>query len=216
LSGSIANFSCMIGIEAKDLTKQFGHHVVFKEFSHSFEDGVYGIAGSNGSGKSTLLKCLAHLLLPSLGDVIWHVDEQTLNVDQCKQMLGYAAPYVNLYGEFTARENLEFITKLRQIDPSGQQYRYWLDELQVTPLLDIPFGSLSTGQQQRVKLASALTYEPNFLFLDEPGSNLDEQGRNLVEQISHEWNHPNRLLIIASNIPEELSLCKHIISIDDY
>lgn len=216
LSSSIANFSSMIRIEANNLTKKFGHHVVFEEFSHPFENGVYGIAGNNGAGKSTLLKCLARLLLPSRGDITWQFNEQVLEVDQCKRKMGYAAPYVNLYSEFTARENLEFIGQLRQLDPSALQYRYWLDELQVIPLLDIPFGSLSTGQQQRVKLAAALMYEPDFLFLDEPGSNLDEQGRNLVEQISHEWTRPNRLLVIASNIPDELSLCDHIISIDDY
>jgi len=206
----------MIRIKANNLTKQFGHHLVFKEFSHCFENGVYGIAGSNGSGKSTLLKCLAYLLLPSKGTVTWQFDEQELEIDQCKRKLGYAAPYVNLYSEFTARENLDFVSQLRQLDTTTERYRYWLNELQVTPLLDITFGSLSTGQQQRVKLASALAYEPNFLFLDEPGSNLDEQGRNLVQQISHEWNRPNRLLIIASNIPEELSLCDQILSIDDY
>ena len=75
------------------------------------------------------------------------------------------------------------------------------------------FKSLSTGQQQRVKLAAALVRNPEILFLDEPGSNLDAKGHHLVQQIVEEQANADKLVIIASNDPSELELCDNIIEL---
>ena len=206
----------MIKIAAQNISKNFGGNQVFKELNLSVTDGLFGIAGNNGSGKSTLLKCLANLSKPSSGSVSWHLDGNQLKKEDLYKKIGYAAPYVNLYSELTARENLHFIARLRNLDTQNQTFTYWLEALDVYPLLDIPFGKLSTGQQQRVKLATALVYEPPFLFLDEPGSNLDKQGRGLINQVTEHWSRNDRLLVLASNQPRELDLCDETISMNNY
>ena len=52
--------------------------------------------------------------------------------------------------------------------------------------------------------------------LDEPGTNLDRKGHELIEQIARRWSIEKKLLIIATNDPQELELCDKIIQIDNF
>ncbi|MDZ7716998.1 MAG: ATP-binding cassette domain-containing protein [Balneolaceae bacterium] len=87
--------------------------------------------------------------------------------------------------------------------------------MELKEISDQLFGSLSTGQQQRAKLASALFGNPQVLLLDEPGANLDERGRTLIREIVQQSKEKNRLVIIASNNPEELDLCDRVFSVEE-
>src|SRR5699024_1918140 len=171
-------------------------------------------AGPNGSGKSTLLKCLGKLSKPSRGRITWMIKDRELSAGLLQQTMGYAAPYINLYEELSCRENIAFLAKLRhntkQTDPD-----YWLDKTQIASVADQPYGKLSTGQQQRLRLAAALFHQPDILLLDEPGANLDEAGRQLVADIARTYHATEQMLIIASNDSGELDLCQKTFSIED-
>lgn len=204
----------MISLKVIQLKKSFGSKTVFSDVSFEHEGSSLGIAGSNGSGKSTFLKCLARLLRPSNGKIQWENNENTLRKEELKSKLGYAAPYINLYDELSCRENLSFLSKVRHEKNYRDRIDCWIQKVELEDVANQPFGKLSTGQQQRLRLASALFHEPDILLLDEPGSNLDEAGRSLVHEIADSFQTPEKLLIIASNNPEELRLCKQIFSIE--
>ena len=180
----------------------------------SHDAGVLGIAGSNGSGKSTLLRCMAGLLRPDTGHISWKVDGREISGTVLKEHLGFSAPYVSLYKELTVRENLEFLARLRNIRLADETIRRLLERVALDRAGDQLFGQLSTGQQQRAKLASSMFHNPSALLLDEPGSNLDKAGRELVEQISREFGGGDKLLVIASNNEQELALCDRIFSVE--
>jgi ABC-type multidrug transport system ATPase subunit len=205
----------MITLSVKKLKKSFGPNIVFSDVSFDHQSTALGIAGSNGSGKSTFLKCLGRLLAPTSGDIAWEDNGTDINKTALKQKLGYAAPYINLYNELSCRENLQFISKMRHQTDSVQTIDLWISKVGLKHALDQPFGKLSTGQQQRLRLASALFYDPDILLLDEPGSNLDESGRTLISEIVQAFDTPEKLLIIASNNPDELDLCDRIFSIEE-
>lgn len=205
----------MISLQVRNLRKSFGTKTVFSDINFSHHEGSLGIAGSNGSGKSTLLKCLSGLLGPTAGTVRWLNGGSELPVASLKKKLGYAAPYINLYNELTCRENLRFLAKVRHRSAAVTSAEQWLSRAGLENLADQPFGKLSTGQQQRLRLASALFYEPQILMLDEPGSNLDEAGHSLVREIADDFNRPGRMLIIASNNSNELELCERIFSVEE-
>ncbi|PAU94636.1 hypothetical protein CK503_06150 [Aliifodinibius salipaludis] len=188
---------------------------MFSGVSFDHQASALGIAGSNGSGKSTFLKCLGELLPPSSGNIAWEDNGIALNKTAFKQKLGYAAPYVNLYNELSCRENLTFISKMRHQSDSIKTIDLWISKVGLKHAINQPFGKLSTGQQQRLRLASALFYDPDILLLDEPGSNLDEDGRNLITEIVTAFDTPEKLIIIASNNPDELDLCERIFSIEE-
>ena len=205
----------MIKLQVHKLHKRYARKVIIRELSFEQEGGVLGIAGPNGSGKSTLLKCLAYLLKTNGGAIGWQVDGRSVERPDFNELLGYLAPYVNLYAELTCFENLEFILRLRTLFDHGARIQPLLEQMQMGDRADQPFGSLSTGQQQRIKLASALVHRPRILFLDEPGSNLDAAGRNLVRSVIDDFRNDRHLVLVASNNPEELAWCDRMISVEE-
>ncbi|MDZ7805504.1 MAG: ABC transporter ATP-binding protein [Gracilimonas sp.] len=205
----------MISVKATDLSKKFNNKVIFQGLSFEHRNGVFGIAGDNGSGKSTLLKCLAFLLRPNSGNIEWMNSKQSLSQKEVKSRLGYAAPYINLYAELTVAENLQFLKEARGKISREEDLNSLLKRCQIIHLKDQLFGSLSTGQQQRAKLAAALVNEPEILMLDEPGSNLDKDGHLLVSSIIESEVKKGALIILASNDPDEISLCDDILTVDE-
>lgn len=203
----------MIQLQADSLTKRYGKKSVLNGISFSYEGTILGIAGANGSGKTTLLKCLTGLLKPSSGTVTWQIEGEIVNQADLKSHLGYAAPYIQLYEELTVSENLQFLSDLgNHAGPSD--LIDLLKKFDADDFAQSLFGNLSTGQQQRIKLAASAVKDPSILILDEPGSNLDEQGRKMVEHMVHEYAEKGKMTIIASNQANELKLCNKIIDLN--
>jgi ABC-type multidrug transport system ATPase subunit len=201
----------MISLQVDDLTKKFNRHTIFSSLSFEHENGILGISGANGSGKSTLMKCLAFLLRPTSGSILWKEDEHLMNQKELKAKIGFTAPYINLYAELSVTENLRFLIEAGGNTAHENDLTELLERIQITHLKDQLYGSLSTGQQQRAKLASALVRDPQVLMLDEPGSNLDEKGHELVTRIVREASEAGKLIFIASNDPTEIALCNEVI-----
>ncbi len=201
----------MISLSVKGLTKRYNKTVIFSDLSFEHKDGVLGIVGSNGSGKSTLLKCLAYLTRAQTGKIRWMRQEFELSKEDIKNNMGYTAPYINLYDELTSYENLEFLLQVAGLPIQMTHINSQIDQVQMKDFRTTLFKSLSTGQKQRIKIAAALIRKPDVLFLDEPGSNLDKTGHDLVKKIVNMQKAKNKLIILASNDPKEIKLCDHII-----
>ncbi len=203
----------MLQLQVRNLSKKYIGKEVLGGLNFDYTEGVLGIAGSNGSGKSTLLKCLAFLLKPSSGEIIWKRDEKNLDREQVKNALGFAAPYIELYPELSTAENLEFLARISDSDWNKEQEASIVESTETTIFRDQSYGSLSSGQQQRVKLAASLIRNPDILILDEPGTNLDQSGHQIIARIAEERRKNGRCLIIASNSEQELQLCDQIITL---
>jgi len=203
----------MLSLEVKQLTKSYNRRMVLSNLSFVHSEGILGISGANGSGKSTLLKCLSFLLRPKNGTIIWKENSNILSKEDIKPLISFSAPYVNLYSELTSFENLEFIQEVSGKGKNPELIREILDFVQMEDFSSQLFKQLSTGQQQRIKLASSLVRNPRILFLDEPGSNLDEKGHELVSKIVQHQKHNGTLVVIASNNPAEIELCDNVIEL---
>lgn len=202
----------MISLQVENLSKKYNQHTVFHELSFEHEKGILGISGSNGSGKSTLMKCISYLVRPNSGSIIWKQNEQLMNQKAVKANIGFTAPYINLYAELSVLENLRFLIEAGGTAADKDQLVSLLEDVQIPHLRDQPFGSLSTGQQQRAKLAAAFVRDPDVLMLDEPGSNLDEKGHKLVSNLVNQASESGKLIFLASNDPNEISLCDKVIN----
>lgn len=196
----------MIELNVTKLTKKFGSKPVLTDVSFSCSSTVLGISGSNGSGKSTLLKCISGLIKQSSGTVTWKINGSEIPKTDLKNHLGYAAPYVQYYEELSVMENLQFILDLNSHRKLNSP-EHLLERFDIKKLSQNLYGELSTGQQQRVKLAGALIHQPEILILDEPGSNLDKKGRSAVEDIVSTERENGHMIILASNQAYELDLC---------
>lgn len=205
---------CMQKIEISNLSKRFGNKLLFRSINAVFTSGVHGIAGPNGSGKSTLLKCIIGLQKPGSGRIDISVNGDILSPGERLIQIAFSGPYINLYSELTVLENLQFLSRL--LDKPSVTVGDLLDRLAISDIGDQLVGSLSSGQQQRVRIASALIKNSPILFLDEPGTNLDRDGNDMIASVLNDSRAANKLVLLATNQQTELDLCDEILHINDY
>ena len=201
-------------IEISNLSKRFGNKLLFRSINAVFTSGVHGIAGPNGSGKSTLLKCIIGLQKPGSGRIDISVNGDILSPGERLIQIAFSGPYINLYSELTVLENLQFLSRL--LDKPSVTVGDLLDRLAISDIGDQLVGSLSSGQQQRVRIASALIKNSPILFLDEPGTNLDRDGNDMIASVLNDSRAANKLVLLATNQQTELDLCDEILHINDY
>ncbi len=203
-------------IELKDVTKVFGRRLIFNKINFKLNSGnVYGLAGSNGSGKSTLSKIIAGILSPTRGKVIHSDNGKEIILEKLHNYIGFVSPYLVLYDEFTAEENLIHFAKIRGIDYSEERAKYLLDFFGIYNRRKDLLKAYSSGMKQRMKFIFAMQHEPRMLLLDEPTSNLDNAGKEKVYEAVKDYSKEN-IVIIASNESVDLALCSEIIEIEKY
>ncbi|WP_276134145.1 ABC transporter ATP-binding protein [Polluticoccus soli] len=202
-------------ISLEHISKRFQRHWIFKEVSHEFAaPGAYAILGPNGSGKSTLLRIIAGMQAASKGKIQHLNNGKVLEQNKLFEYVSFCAPGMDIVEELTLTEFLDFHFSFKKA----------LNNLSVKEIIEItglkqaadkPIGDYSSGMKQRVKLAQAIFADTPLLLLDEPCSNLDQQGvdqyRSWIETYAQ-----NRLVIVASNDVREYYFCKEHISIEDY
>jgi heme exporter protein A len=131
-------------------------------------------------------------------------------------MAGLVAPYINVYDGFTPRENLAFLARVRRLDRAPDRIAQTLDFVGLSPRADDPVATFSSGLKQRVRLAVALVAEPPLLLLDEPTTNLDDAGRDLVRRLIERRRAAVQLLVLATNDASEAGLGDRCLQIEDY
>ena len=158
----------------QDVTKIFGRRLIFDKINYEFNSGsVYGLAGKNGSGKSTLAKIIAGILSPTRGKVIHKHDDNLIAPENLHDHLGFVSPYLVLYNEFTAGENLAHFTRIRGNRIDEEKINFWLDKFNLYDRRNDQLNGFSSGMKQRMKIIFALLHEPQLIIFDEPTSNLD-------------------------------------------
>lgn len=171
------------------------------------------ITGKNGSGKTTLLKILAGVLTPSSGKIEIKNNELEILPSKYYLHIGLVSPYLNLYDEFTANEHLNLIQKLKDKKFNSEQADNLFAKFNLSKRRNEPVKKYSSGMLQRLKYILALLAEPQILFLDEPFTNLDEQGILAVIDIVTGFVSSGGILVIATNEKREKELCQNELAI---
>jgi ABC-type multidrug transport system ATPase subunit len=204
-----------VQITLSDIGKKFNRQWVFKGINlEILSQQSLALVGNNGSGKSTLIQIIFNFQTYSKGSINYWLNQKLLTEEELVGKIAFAAPYLELFEDFTLIEMLQFHFKLipKQADIS-------LEEM-------ISNGGLggqenkavkyfSSGMKQRLKLLMAIYADTPLLLLDEPCSNLDNQGiewyRNLVQT-----QLKKRTIIIASNQLFEYDFCDSTLSVHDF
>lgn len=203
-------------LSLQSVTKIFGRRLVFKDISFEMESSnVYGISGRNGSGKSTLAKIIAGIISPSSGKIIHQTDNKKIESEQLHDYLGFVSPYLFLYDEFTADENLHHFEKIRKAKVDRDRIEYLFDLFNLSDRKNDLLKGYSSGMKQRMKFIFALQHSPKLILLDEPTSNLDNAGKEAVYKLVKEEAKEN-LVIIASNEENDLALCNKVIDVEEF
>ncbi|MEW6509147.1 MAG: ABC transporter ATP-binding protein [Bacteroidota bacterium] len=200
----------------ENLVKYFGRRLVFSQINQIFTSGnVYGISGPNGSGKSTLVKIIANIISPTRGTVVHLLSDSIIIPEKLLEHIGFVAPYLYLYDEFTAEENLIHFSNIRGIKFDKERAEFLFRKLNLIDRKDDIIRGYSSGMKQRLKFIFALLHRPQCIILDEPTSNLDNNGKERVYDLILEEAKSN-LVLVASNEDSDLALCKNVISIENY
>jgi heme exporter protein A len=203
-------------VTCENVNKSFGRRLVFKNINLLYKDsGVYGISGRNGSGKSTLVKIIAGLIAPSKGTITHSQKDKKIEAEELHNHIGFVSPYLVLYDEFTAEENLAYFAKIRGIDYDKEKVDSLFNEFLLYDRRADFVKGYSSGMKQRLKFIFALMHSPDLLILDEPTSNLDSAGKDSVYKII-ESESASSIVIVASNEENDLKLCKEIIQLEQF
>lgn len=202
--------------KSENIAKLYNRKVIFEKITFSLNDGsAFAITGKNGSGKSTLIKILCGVLSPSNGCVEFSIDGDLIPYPDFYPYIGLVSPYLNMYEEFTAEENLSFMSKVRNLDTHwNKRAEMLLHEFGIYEHRKKEVRYYSSGMKQRLKYCAALLHEPSLLVLDEPSSNLDQYGIEAVRKFMKIQKHQG-ILIFATNDNDDLQYADSVYSIEN-
>jgi ABC-2 type transport system ATP-binding protein len=204
-------------ISANRVTKSFGTTSVLTDVSVDFPTGITGLLGSNGAGKTTLLSMVLGFEPRNGGElsVLGH-DPQTAG-PEVRARIGYSPEHHHLPPDVQASDLVRHLAQLHGLPHQASTERasdaLWLVGLGEERFR--PIGTMSTGQRQRVKLASAIAHDPALVLLDEPTDGLDPVQRDdMLELIHRVGTEYGISIVLSSHLLEEVErICDHVVII---
>ena len=196
-------------LSIKNLHKRYGKiHAVNNVSLEIHKGNVYGILGPNGSGKSTTLGIVLNVVNKTSGEYSWF--DGNIQTHEALKKVGAIIERPNFYPYMSAKENLELVCKIKNIDYSKVN-----EKLEVVGLIDrkdSKFKTFSLGMKQRLAIASALLNDPEILILDEPTNGLDPQGIHQIRDIIRLIASQGTTILLASHLLDEVEkVCSHVL-----
>ena len=188
-----------IALKVRKAAKFFGTRLIFKDVSCDIRRGeILLVVGRNGAGKTTLLKIMSGLSRPSAG---------AAEILTEPEKIAYLGHSTFIYPRLSGVANLSFWASMYGLSPSREELMALLKRVGLERAAEEQAGSYSRGMAQRLNLARVFLVNPDLLFLDEPGTGLDQASLTLLRDevvamrdrgtaivwISHDVNHDTAL-----------------------
>jgi ABC-2 type transport system ATP-binding protein len=164
-------------IQAIDLTKRYEDgQLALDHLNLNIEPGqIYCLLGANGAGKTTAINLFFNFIEPTYGTALINGVDCTKNPLETKRHAAYVSENVMLYGNFTARQNLDFFTKLSgRKDLKREDYHMAMRRVGLPEIsFEKRVKTFSKGMRQKLGIAIAVLKQASALLLDEPTAGLD-------------------------------------------
>ena len=196
-----------------EVGKTFGRHRALHRVSLNFAPGeVTAVLGPNGAGKSTLLSLLSMLSRPSMGQILLGED-RFMPGSPLRRQIGYVGHEPGVYGDLSARQNLQLFAKLYGIPDATPAIATMLDRVGLGDVrADLPARSFSRGMQQRLSLARALLHKPAILLFDEPAAALDPTGAKwLADELIAEQGAGRLVVLVTHDLAAAAAVADHVV-----
>jgi heme exporter protein A len=186
-------------LEARAINAWRGDRHVLRDVSFTVGAGeCCKVTGPNGIGKTTLLRVLCGLLIPESGEALWRGRDVARRGSEHTAELGYLGNANAIKAELTSRENLQYLVGIRRalgpIEIDGA-----LERVGILDCADLPVRVMSAGQRRRLSLARLWLWPAGLWVLDEPATNLDATGLELVEAMISEHLQRGGVAVVAAH-----------------
>jgi ABC-2 type transport system ATP-binding protein len=171
-------------IQAFNLSKHFGSLKAVDDLNLDVPQGeFFAFLGPNAAGKTTTIKILAGLMRPSAGRCSVGGFDVQQSPEAAKALLAYVPDFPFLYDKLTAREFMQFIGDLFDMDrtAAARTTGELFEQFGLEPYAHELTENLSHGTRQRLVISSALLHDPKVIIIDEPMVGLDPLHARIVK-----------------------------------
>ena len=191
-------------IEIQEVVKKFKSLRALDSVSLSIEPGqVLALIGPNGAGKTTLLRCLAAIVAPDEGNMLYDGERFVRERLDLRRRFLFLPDFPAVFEEWSPLQHLGMTLRLYGLDGAGIEERVLdlLREFDLLPLANAPFGTLSRGQRYKAALVTLLTVDREVWLLDEPfASGMDPHGINAFKRHARAAAARGRTIIYSTQI----------------
>jgi ABC-2 type transport system ATP-binding protein len=205
-------------ISARGVVKRYGRTTALAGLDADIGPGITGLLGSNGAGKTTFISLALGLRSRDGGELaVLGRDPATAGIE-VRSRIGYAPEHHDLPAELAATDFVRHLAEMHLLPRRAAVQRandaLWLVGLGEERFR--PVGLMSTGQRQRVKLASAIAHDPELVLLDEPTDGLDPMQRTemlaLIRRIGTEFGM--NILLSSHHLEEAEQICDAVVIVE--
>jgi len=171
------------------------------------QGSIIAILGHNGAGKTSLINILTGVTHATAGEAyIWQKDIK-YELNEISEMIGFCPQFDILWGDLTAREHLQILSKLKlsAYNITEKEIDERLEEVKLLKVADNRSETFSGGMKRRLSVAISTIGQPKIIFMDEPTTGMDPRNRryvwNLIQKIKQD-----KLIILTTHSMEEADI----------
>ena len=193
-----------LAIHVQGLEKSYNPLHVLRGVDFDVERGsIFALLGSNGAGKTTAVKILSTLLKADAGAATVAGFDVATQAAEVRESISLTGQFAAVDEILTGRENLTLIARLRRVPDAGQLADDLLARFQLTDAATRRVATYSGGMRRRLDIAMSLIGNPPVIFLDEPTTGLDPQGRLEVWQAVKELASQGTTVLLTTQYLDE-------------
>lgn len=202
-------------IELRSVSKSYYRRKAVDKVSLTTRKGeILGIFGPNGSGKSTIIKMILNIIVPNSGEILFN-GKPLCEAD--KDRFGYLPEERGLYRKLRINEMLLYFASLKSADPNVVEKSLddWLSRFHLSEWKTSKPDTLSKGNVQKVQFIAAVLHDPEYLFLDEPFSGLDQANIDELHEVLIDLAAKGKTILFSThNMDVAEKVCTRILILD--
>jgi ABC-2 type transport system ATP-binding protein len=193
-----------VAIQVHGLRKSYRQLQVLKGVDIDVARGsIFALLGSNGAGKTTIVRILTTLLKPDDGTARVNGFDVLSQPARVRESISLTGQFAAVDEILTGRENLIMIARLRHVRTAGKVADDLLARFGLADAAGRRVSTYSGGMRRRLDIAMSLIGNPQIIFLDEPTTGLDPEGRIEVWQVIQHLAHRGTTVFLTTQYLDE-------------
>lgn len=190
-------------LKAEDLSKRYEDGILAVDHLnldvHPGE--VYCLLGANGAGKTTTVNLFLNFIPPTTGTCFINKIDVTKDPLEAKKYVSFVSENVMLYGNFTARQNLDFFAKLGgKLELSKEDYHQVMRRVSLQErAFEQRVKNFSKGMRQKLGISIAIIKDAPAILLDEPTAGLDPKAAAEFLEILNELKDEGKAILMSTH-----------------